>query len=269
MSNALRDEGAIYLALGPPGSGKTATAIDVASAWRAKTGGTVITNITSWARADRYAEDSEAARDLMGSIDGPTLLLLDEVAQSISSSGEDSKAVTAMAKFLKYIRKEEDGDDYPKQGSALLIGHTENDTGKDIRRLATGAFQKPSREDPTKVKLLTSEGGTASFTEEASFSGLTDTAETYGEHEASAFRVVTDADDADDDAPSADEAAKAAAKQQAIETALRACQPWNDDDGMNYRDAAALVPYGKSWVGDRVREWQDGDHRDLVDADGN
>jgi len=35
---------------------------------------------------------------------------------------------------------------------------------------------------------------------------------------------------------------------------------------MSYADAAELVPYADSWVGDRVREWQRGDHRDLVVA---
>jgi hypothetical protein len=29
---------------------------------------------------------------------------------------------------------------------------------------------------------------------------------------------------------------------------------------MTYDDAAGLVEYGEYWVGERVREWRDGDH---------
>ncbi|WP_435359510.1 hypothetical protein [Haloarchaeobius sp. DFWS5] len=60
-----------------------------------------------------------------------------------------------------------------------------------------------------------------------------------------------------------------------IETAVRAAKPWTDDGGMTYREIAdtsedgqesnGLVPKSKSWVGERVREWTDGQHRDIVD----
>jgi len=63
-----------------------------------------------------------------------------------------------------------------------------------------------------------------------------------------------------------EEAAKERAREEAIKTALRAVKPWDDDAGMTYRDAAKLIDYSSSWVGDRVDEWDEGYHRDLVEA---
>jgi len=55
-------------------------------------------------------------------------------------------------------------------------------------------------------------------------------------------------------------------REEALKTILRAVQPWDDENGASYREAARLVDYGSSWVGDRVAEWRDGKHRNLVDA---
>lgn len=40
-------------------------------------------------------------------------------------------------------------------------------------------------------------------------------------------------------------------------------EPWRDS-GPSYPEIAELLPYADSWVGHRVREWRDGEHRDLV-----
>jgi len=49
---------------------------------------------------------------------------------------------------------------------------------------------------------------------------------------------------------------------------IRAVKPWAGKyDGMTYRDAAKLVDYSKSWVGEVIRDWEDGDYRDLVDKE--
>jgi len=46
---------------------------------------------------------------------------------------------------------------------------------------------------------------------------------------------------------------------------LRLYKPWDDDDPTTYKDVADVIEgYSKSWVGDRVNEWRDGDLRDLV-----
>jgi hypothetical protein len=40
-------------------------------------------------------------------------------------------------------------------------------------------------------------------------------------------------------------------------------RPWSPT-GPSYRDLESILPYSSDWVGDRVRAWKDGDHRDLV-----
>jgi hypothetical protein len=97
----------------------------------------------------------------------------------------------------------------------------------------------------------------------AEYRGVTDTREKYDEHEASDFEVILDEDEGDeDDGPTAEEVAR----DEAIKTAVRLCEPWDEDAGLSYSDAAGYVDYSASWVGDRVREWSGGDHRDLVAA---
>ena len=263
MARSLTNEGSIALVVGSPGSGKTAMTLDVATVWRALTGGIVVTNITSWKGADAYVSDSAALKAAMAETKGKVLAVIDEGSQSLTSRGAEAAKSDQFAKDLKYVRKKEAGDRFAKQGSVVVIGHTRKDTAADIRRLASHVFEKPSRDDPGKVVMYESEGGQDSLEQVAEFKGLTDTREEYDEHEASSFSVVEDGDDGEqDDGPDPDEVRR----QEAVATVVRACKPWSDDDGLNYREAAELVDYGKSWVGDRVREWVDGDHRDLLDA---
>jgi len=40
-------------------------------------------------------------------------------------------------------------------------------------------------------------------------------------------------------------------------------RPW-EPAGPSYRDLATIWPYSSDWIGDRVRAWKDGGHRDLV-----
>jgi len=54
---------------------------------------------------------------------------------------------------------------------------------------------------------LETPGGKDKWTEAGDYKGLTDTAETYAEHEASAFEIIMDDDD-DDDGPDAESVAK-------------------------------------------------------------
>lgn len=54
-------------------------------------------------------------------------------------------------------------------------------------------------------------------------------------------------------------------RREAIRYAIRIYEPWNEDNDTTYKDAASVVEgYKKSWVGDRVKEWREGEHRDLV-----
>ena len=255
----LESEGAVGIMFGPPGAGKTATTLDIASAWRARTGGAVIGN-TSYAGFDRQFVSDTEMLEAMGSIEGPILALIDEVAQELSGFGTGSKAAEAFSDALLFIRKKEgQHGEYAKKGSALLVGHTRKKVAKSIRRVASFGVEKPHQDQPDKARLLNSEGGKDVWDEAASYQGLTDTAESYAEYEASEFRIVEAVGD-DEEAVGVD--VDKAKKQQAIETVVRACI----EEDMTYPEASGLVDYGEYWVGERVREFKDGDH-DFVDVD--
>jgi len=54
-------------------------------------------------------------------------------------------------------------------------------------------------------------------------------------------------------------------RETAVALAILLRRPWRDEDERrNYPEIARYLPYADSWVGHRIREWRDGDHRDLV-----
>lgn len=54
-------------------------------------------------------------------------------------------------------------------------------------------------------------------------------------------------------------------REEAIRYAIRLYEPWDDSNDRTYKEVASVVDgYKKSWVGDRVKEWRDGEHRELV-----
>jgi hypothetical protein len=58
-----------------------------------------------------------------------------------------------------------------------------------------------------------------------------------------------------------------AKRREAIRYALRLYQPWDDSAGASQADVADVIDdYSESWVGNRVREWRGGEHRELVPA---
>lgn len=69
-----------------------------------------------------------------------------------------------------------------------------------------------------------------------------------------------DGEDAED-APSPEEIER----REQIKVAIRLYEPWNDDTSRSYEEVAdAIAEKSDSWVGNRVREWKKGKHRDLV-----
>lgn len=55
-------------------------------------------------------------------------------------------------------------------------------------------------------------------------------------------------------------------RQQAIRYAIRLYKPWQDSNDPTQKEVADVIEdYSASWVGNRVREWKDGEHRDLVE----
>ena len=256
-ADELRHEGSIGLVFGSPGSGKTATTIDIAMTWRARTGGTLIGN-TSWSGFDRVVRSDQEMVEAMASVEGPVLAVLDEIAQELSGFGTGNKAAEQFSNSLLFIRKEEDQHGpHPKRGSALLVGHTRTKTAKSLRRVASFAIEKPRRSDPGFARLLETEGGKDSWEEGGDYKGLTDTAENYAEHEASEFDIILDDDEDDEmDAESADDIKRDEAIRQAIRAVVR--------HEMTYADAADVVGYSAAWVSDRMAEYRKGEHDDLL-----
>ncbi len=248
-------EGAIGLVFGSPGSGKTATTIDIAQSWKIRTGGSIIGN-TTWDGFDAQITSDKDMLETMASIEGPVLAVLDEIAQELSGFGSGNKAAEQFSNRSLFIRKkEEQHGPYPKRGSMLLVGHTRTKTAKSIRRIASFAIDKPSRSDPGRATFLESDGGKDKFTEAGDYKGLTDTAETYSEHEASEFDIIME-DKEGDEQPSAEDVDK----QRQIKTAIKLCQ-----EGMPYKEVAAGLDYGEDWVGKVYRNWRDQDrHTELV-----
>ena len=268
-AKSLTNEGAIGLTLGPPGAGKTALTLDVARAWGARTGGLILCN-TSWDGADETVNSDMEMLEAMAQYEGPVLAVIDETAQELSGFGKESKKAEAFANALTFIRKSEgDHGPHPKRGSVLMVNHTRKRTAAAFRRLATFVLEKPSRNDPGTVRYIESEGGQDDLksADHTTFQGVTDTRERYSEHEASEFRITLHEEDGEgDDVDPADAADDAEWNTQA-RTALKAYRPWDDEDGMSYREIAEtrdLVDYGKGWVRSRVKEWEDGQHRELV-----
>lgn len=264
-SKRLGNEGAIGLILGPPGAGKTATTLDIARSWGARTGGRIIGN-TSWDGFDAVVTSDHDLLEDMAHHRGPVLAVIDETAQELSGFGTDSKKAEQFANSLTFVRKaEQDHGPHAKRGSVLMVSHTRKRTAAPFRRLCTFAVEKPSRDDPGRLRLLETEGGKDSFSEGDEYKGLSDTRESYPEHEASEFRIEMDDGD-QDDGPDPNQIER----RQAIATAIRAAKPWRDDDGMSAREISTngqeIVTYSRTWVSDRLREWRQGDHRDVVDT---
>lgn len=260
-ANRLSNEGAIGLVLGPPGSGKTATTLDVARTTGAMTGCSLIGN-TSWEGFDEIVRSDVELLETMANIEGPVLAVIDETAQDLSGFGEDNKKAEAFSNSLTFVRKKEEAHGpYAKRGSVLMVNHTRTKTAKAFRDLCTFAIEKPSRSDPGKARLLESEGGNDVFEEEQEYKGLTDTRERYPEHEPSEFQIIGEDDDPDDvdDAPDP----KQIRRNERIRSFLLDCKPWSDGEGISQKDAAEKAGYSSSWSTDRVKEWKRGEWNDL------
>ncbi len=259
-ASRLENEGAIGLVFGPPGSGKTAVTLDVARTWAARTGGLVVGN-TGWDGYDEVVRSDTELLEAMASTPKPVLAVIDETAQELSGFGSSSKAAEEFSDSLTFIRKrEESHGPHPKKGSVLMVNHTRKKTAKAFRDLASFGIEKPSRDDPGRAKLLDSEADTDQFEEIRTYKGISDTRERYDEHEASEFTIHgSDDEDGEESVDAGD-----VRRSQQIQTVVRAVKPWSDDDGMSQTEAASLVDYSSSWVGDRVREWESGEHREIV-----
>jgi len=263
----LANEGTIGLMFGSPGSGKTALSLDIAQMWKAMTGGIVIGN-TQWDGYEEVVMSDTEMLEAMASYDGQVLAVIDETAQDLSGFGKDMKPAQEFSNALTFVRKREGRHGrYAKRGSVLMISHTRTKVAKAFRDLAMFGIEKPTNHDPGRAYLFGSESGKDEFELEMEVEGLTDTSEDYDEHEASEFTIhgVGDDDrddDQDDDAPGRDEIVRQEQTRMVIEA-------YASDPSASYREIAESpgIDYGKDWVGNRVREFKDGEHRDLWEAD--
>jgi len=77
-----------------------------------------------------------------------------------------------------------------------------------------------------------------------------------------------DADTLDGDADADGEerlSPKEIERREQIKVAIRLYKPWDDDTTHSYEEVAdALAEKSDTWVGNRVREWKNGNHRELV-----
>jgi energy-coupling factor transporter ATP-binding protein EcfA2 len=252
VSDRLTHEGAIGLVFGSPGSGKTSTVVDAATVWKAITGGKVIANI-DWDGADEQFYSDRAMLEAMASYEGPVLAVLDEIAQELSGFGTGSKTAEAFTDQLLYIRKKEaDHGPYAKRGSVLCVAHTRTKTAKSIRRVASFAVEKPDKSRKDKARILESEGGKDVWEEQATYQGVTETAETFAEYQASEFDVTAEYDD---DGNSDDSSGVDSDRRASIQTALTLALVQD----VSYSEAGEAVGFSASWVGDRVQEYRAGD----------
>ena len=259
----LSHEGTIAVVVGPPGAGKTATTLDVARAWGARTGGRLYGN-TGWDGFDDVVHSDRELLEAMAAQKGPTLGVIDEAAQSLTGRGADSKKAEQFANEMTFIRKQEvSHGPHAKQGSLLTVSHNWDRMNAPTRRLATLVISKPSRKDPGRVVLYESEGGEDKREKIGEFKGLTDTRESYPEHEASHFDVLLEDDDADDaDDLDADDLRR----EERVRAYLLDCQPWDDSAGISQKEAAIKQGYSTSWATDRKAEWERGEWNHLEDV---
>jgi energy-coupling factor transporter ATP-binding protein EcfA2 len=249
VADRLSYEGAVGLVFGSPGSGKTSLVLDTAQVWRAITGGKVIANV-NWGGADAQFYSDEEMLEAMASYQGPVLAILDEVAQELSGFGTGSKKAEAFSDSLLFIRKrQEKHGEYAKRGSVLSVAHTRTKTAKEIRRVASFAVEKPDKTSPHIARILESEGGKDEWQELSTYQGITDTAETYDEYQASDFSVSEEYGDESDDQQTSDGTTD-------VETALRL---YFGEADLTGKEAADAVDRSDTWFYNKKADFEDGE----------
>lgn len=255
MRDAILSEAYVGWVTGGMGSGKTDFALDRADDWHHATRGRIATNIQSAADRNgpiKYAASFEEVETFFEEASGAALYLLDETDQELSGKGANTQKAERIADALKLIRKG-DGSAGSYRG-ILLIGQTIRGASKELRRLVTSnghLYHKPSKK---RVEIYDDvvTGELSSKTPERVITGVKATRFDFNSGEASEFDMSG--------APDSDGDDELTPREEAIKTAVRAVVR----QGMTYREAATLIDYQKDWVGDRYREWTDGEHSEVV-----
>ena len=241
----------IYL-WAPPGSGKTDFALLLSQLYaESHQSAEVGSNIRTWREKDEWIPtypdlmdwmeaDEEAV--LKGNVEDK-LFIFDEASSHASGRGEDGfEAGQKLGPLVYKIRKYGD--------SIIIIGHDGKDAHPVVREMAT-CIHKDGKKSATVFESVRNRKGVNRLLE---VEGVPATDHTFNSNEPTAWRW----DDVGDDDGTPDPGS--VAYDVAVWTTVH-CK----EEGLTHRETAQYVPYGKSWVGDRWDEWQDGDHRDVVD----
>jgi hypothetical protein len=252
----MRYEAFIGLVKGSPGTGKTATAINLAHAHAIHNGAEIATNIASWEAAHYHVETYGELVDVLADTSGRVLMVLDEADNHLTGRGGDASKAAELAKKLKLVRKD--------QGDVLFIGQTNKGLHPELRQLLSLVIEKPSRRDKGRANVFRELTNSGPNDQLMTVKGLTDARFEYQTYEESTWSWQGLDDEDSEEAPDPD----AVRKREHVATVLRAVQPWDEDSGMTHSDAAELVPWSASWVSTRASDWKDGEYRDLVSAPG-
>ncbi|MFC7057992.1 hypothetical protein [Halovenus salina] len=255
LRNAILDEAYCGWVTGGMGSGKTDFALDRADDWHHATRGRVATNIQSAAEQNdpiEYIGDFEGVESFFKQSSTDVLYVLDETDQQLSGKGSDRQAADALANTLKLVRKGESAENTHR--GILLIGQSIRGASKELRRLVTMNGHLYHKTSKTTVEIYGDvvSGELSSKTPTRTLTGVKPTRFGFDTGEETDFDVSGAVD--------ADEGELLDGKEKDIKTAILAVEK----QGMSYREAASLTDYGKDWVGDRYREWQNGEHVGVV-----
>lgn len=162
----------------------------------------------------------------------PKLFIFDEASSSAGGSGNSGFQTKAKMGPLAYkIRK--------FNGALIVIGHDGKDVHPLIRELGV-AVKKDAQKDATFYDDVQNRRGVG---ERFAVTGIPETDWRYDDGEATAWSWSTPSDDDEDD-PTAED--------MATWTAIR-CK----EQGMTGGEIAEYLPYSRSWVDTRYREYRD------------
>lgn len=170
----------------------------------------------------------------------PKLFIFDEASSSAGGGGSSGFETKSKMGPLAYkIRK--------YGGGLIVIGHDGKDVHPLIRELGV-AVHKDSKKDATFYDDVINRDGKG---ERFSVTGIPPTDWRYNDKEATTWSWSTP-DDEDDEGPDAED--------MAVWTAIR-CK----EQGMTGGEIAAFVPYSRSWVDTRYREYREnGEHSETL-----
>jgi len=261
LRNQILDEAYVGWVTGGMGSGKTDFAFDRADDFHHATRGRVGTNVESAVTSNDHIEGVYGYEELdafFKESSTDTIMVLDETDQRLSGKGKDGQYADALADSLKLIRK---GDSSQCYRAILLIGQTIRGAGKELRRLIKSnghLYHKTSKTTVEVYKNVVS-GELENKSPDREITGVRGTRYDFDTGEESGFDMsaaLGENSDEDEDSE--------LSRQQAIAIVLRAHKPWTDESGVSQADAADSVGYSAGWVCDRVREWRNGEYRELV-----